>query len=123
MTHSLSAGADYQEWLGSIKQRVQSARLRAALAANSELIRFYWELGAQIAQKQAQSQWGDKLIGQLSADLQQAFPDLKGLSSSNLKYCLRFFQFYTVGRGADAASVSATPFGQQAVDQIPWGHK
>ena len=122
MTHSLSAVADYQEWLGSIKQRVHSARLRVALAANSELIHFYWELGVQIAQKQAQSQWGDKLISQLSADLQQAFPDLKGLSTSNLKYCLRFFQFYAVAGGPNAGTESASPFGQQPVDQIPWGH-
>lgn len=35
-------------------------------------------------------------------------------SASNLKYCLRFYQFY--------ATPAATPFGQQPVDQIPWGH-
>ena len=114
MSNGIASLADYQNWLNTIKQRVQSARLRAALAANRELIQFYWELGAQIAEKQAQSQWGDKLIPQLSADLKKAFPDLKGLSASNLKYCLRFYQFY--------ATVTATPFGQQAVDQIPWGH-
>lgn len=106
--------ADYQDWLGAIKQRVQSARLRVALAANRELIQFYWDLGAQIAEKQLQSQWGDKLIPQLSVDLQKAFPELKGLSASNLKYCLRFYQFY--------ATPTAAPFGQQPVDQIPWGH-
>jgi hypothetical protein len=77
-----------------------SARLRVALAANRELILFYWEPGAQIAEKQAQSQWGDKLIAQLSADLQKAFPDLKGLSTSNLKYCLRFFHFLPQYTGA-----------------------
>ncbi len=114
IANTLTALADYQDWLNTIKQRVQSARLRVALAANRELIEFYWELGAQIAEKQAQSQWGDKLIPQLSSDLKKAFPDLKGLSASNLKYCLRFFQFY--------ATAAATPFGQQPVDQIPWGH-
>lgn len=106
--------SDYQDWLNHIKQRVASTRMRMALAANSELIRFYWELGEQIALKQKHSQWGDKLIAQLSADLQKAFPELKGLSISNLKYCLRFYQFY--------ATAQPTPFGQQAVDQIPWGH-
>ena len=107
-----SAQAEYQAWLNTIKQRIVSVRLRMALAASRELILFYWDLGAMIAQKQAQSQWGDKLIAQLSSDLQKAFPDIKGLSASNLKYCLRFFQFYS----ADA------PIGQQAVDQLPWGH-
>jgi predicted nuclease of restriction endonuclease-like (RecB) superfamily len=114
MSHNLINLADYQDWLNTIKQRVQLARLRVALAANRELIQFYWELGAQISEKQAQSQWGDKLIPQLSADLQKTFPELKGLSASNLKYCLRFHQFYAVD--------GATLIGQQAVDQIPWGH-
>ena len=114
MSNGIASLADYEDWLNTIKQRVQSARLRVALAANRELIQFYWDLGAQIAEKQAQSQWGDKLIPQLSADLKKAFPDLKGLSASSLKYCLRFYQFY--------ATAAATPFGQQAVDQVPWGH-
>jgi predicted nuclease of restriction endonuclease-like (RecB) superfamily len=78
--------------------------------------------GALIAHKQAQSQWGDKLIAQLSADLQKAFPDIKGLSASNLKYCLRFFQFYTGGQGAADPDTAAAAFGQQSVDQLPWGH-
>jgi len=116
--------AEYQAWLKTIKQRVVSARLRVALAANSELILFYWELGAMIAQKQSQSQWGDKLIAQLSADLQKAFPDLTGFSNSNLKYCLRFFQFYASAQGTATAAAGSTPalIGQQAVDQLPWGH-
>ena len=117
-----SALAEYQEWLNAIKQRITSTRLRMALAASRELIQFYWELGALIAHKQAQSQWGDKLIAQLSKDLQKAFPDLKGLSSSNLKYCLRFFQFYSGAQGATLSGDTPAPFGQQPVDQMPWGH-
>jgi hypothetical protein len=52
------------------------------------------------------------MIAQLSSDLQKAFPAIKGLSASSLKYCLRFFQFCR----AD------TPIGQQAVDQLAWGN-
>ncbi len=122
MTHTLATLTEYQDWLNTIKQRVVSARLRVALAANRELILFYWELGAQIAEKQAQSQWGDKLIAQLSADLQKSFPDLKGLSTSNLKYCLRFFHFYRSTPTLAEPKNLPEPFGQQAVDQIPWGH-
>ena len=105
--------ADYQDRLNTIMQRIVSVllRLRMALAASRELILFYWDMGAMIAHKQAQSQWGEKLIAQQSADLQKAFSDVKGLSAFNLKYCLRFFRFYS----ADA------PIGQQAVDQLPCG--
>ena len=110
----LQHSSDYLDWLNSIKQRVVAARMRVALAANSELIRFYWELGSQIDEKQQYSQWGDKIIQQLSADLQKEFPEIKGFSTTNLKYCLRFYQFF--------AELQPSPFGQQPVDQIPWGH-
>lgn len=82
-----------------------------ALAANRELILFCWDLGVMIAQKQAQSQWGDKLEAQLSSDLQKALPDIKGLAAINLKFTLRHFQCYSTDE----------PIGQQPVDQLPWG--
>ena len=110
----LQHSSDYLDWLNNIKQRVVAARMRVALAANSELIRFYWELGSQIDEKQQYSQWGDKIIQQLSADLQKEFPEIKGFSTTNLKYCLRFYQFF--------AELQPSPFGQQPVDQMPWGH-
>jgi len=116
-----TALTEYQAWLGTIKQRIVSVRLRMALSASRELIQFYWDLGALIAHKQAQSQWGDKLIAQLSADLQKAFPEIKGLSASKLKYCLRFFQCYTGGQGASDTDVATAANGQQPVDHLPWG--
>lgn len=120
---SLLTNADYVAWLQQIKRRISRARVGVALAANRELIRFYWDLGGMISVKQSESQWGDKVIPQLSRDLQRDFPDLKGLSASNLKYCLRFFQFYC---GAETEIISSntdiSPFSQQPVDQIPWGH-
>ena len=120
---SLLTNADYVAWLQQIKQRISSARIGVALAANRELIRFYWDLGEIIAAKQLESQWGDKVIPQLSRDLQRDFPDLKGLSASNLKYCLRFFQFYCgVGTEIISSNTDINPFSQQPVDQIPWGH-
>ena len=93
---ALSPGAlaDYQEWLNIIKQRVSSARLRVALAASSELIAFYYELGAQIADREAQAQWGSGFIDAFSKDLRQTFPEIGGLSPKNLRYCRAFFRFY-----------------------------
>jgi predicted nuclease of restriction endonuclease-like (RecB) superfamily len=115
---------DYRQWLTVVKKRIHTVRMKIALSANSELIHFYWDLGEMIATKQAQSQWGDKIILQLSADLQKEFTDIKGLSSSNLKYCRRFFQFYAQSAKTDSGTsiTLSEPFGQQPVDQIPWGH-
>ncbi|AQU82244.1 MULTISPECIES: DUF1016 N-terminal domain-containing protein [unclassified Halomonas] len=94
MTHSLSTRADYQAWLSSIKQRVQSARMRAALAANGELIALYYELGAQIVERETQAQWGSGFINAFSNDLRHAFPEVGGFSPKNLRYCRAFFRFY-----------------------------
>ncbi|EDM29257.1 hypothetical protein LNTAR_22744 [Lentisphaera araneosa HTCC2155] len=110
---------NYQNWLKVIVGKIKEAQIKVASVANSSLILFYWELGRLVVEKQSESSWGDKVIDQLSQDLQKTFPDLKGLSRSNIKYCKRFYLFYT-----------AKGIGQQAVDQllkehlvqVPWGH-
>ena len=126
--------SEYQTWLTEIKNRIVASRIKAALAASRELVTFYFELGWRISEKQREASWGDKVIPQLSADLKKAFPDLQGVSSSNLKYCKRFYEFYALPNGQqsvdliDASSVvkfeqvALAVIGQQLVDQIPWGH-
>jgi predicted nuclease of restriction endonuclease-like (RecB) superfamily len=47
-----------------------------------------------ITEKQKQTAWGDKLIEQLSRDLQSEFPDIKGFSRTNLLYCKQFFNYF-----------------------------
>ena len=102
---------DYKIWIKELKNQVRSAQIKAAIAVNSELINFYWELGKMISEKQEFYNWGDKLIDQISLDLKEEFPDMQGLSTSNLKYAKRFYLFY-----------STNSISQQLVDQIPWGH-
>ncbi len=53
---SLQISKDYKQFLQEIKQRIKSARLRAALAVNQEVIKFYWEMGRLIIEKQKNSQ-------------------------------------------------------------------
>jgi hypothetical protein len=48
----------YDEFLAAIKERVRVARLRAVAAANQELLRGYWEIGAEILRRQQQEGWG-----------------------------------------------------------------
>jgi len=52
--------ADYAPLLADIKARVQSARLRAGLAANRELLALYWDIGRLILDRQRQEGWGAK---------------------------------------------------------------
>jgi len=101
----------YRVFLEKVKDRIRRARVGAALAANRELILLYWEVGREILARQGQEGWGAKIIDQLAADLQRAFPELKGFSARNLKYMRSFAEAWQ-----DEAFV------QQAVAQIPWGH-
>ncbi len=103
--------ADYGPWLADLKQRIRSARNRAVLAANDEQIRLYHDLGREILNRQATQGWGAKVIDRLSHDLRASFPDMKGLSSRNLKYMKHFAQ--------ECPNIQ---IGQQAAAQLPWFH-
>ena len=121
---------EYQDWLRSVKQRVQSARLRAALAANSELIALYYELGARIVERESVAQWGSGFIDTFSKDLRQSFPDIGGFSPKNLRYCRAFFRFYcdpeiwqqAVAKLSDTSWPGVDAEHAGLVAQIPWGH-
>lgn len=41
----------YEEFLGQLKERISTARLRAALAANRELIELYWHIGRSVVEQ------------------------------------------------------------------------
>lgn len=102
---------DYSQWLITLKQRIQTSQQKAVLAVNHELILLYWQIGKEILQRQQQQGWGAKIIEQLSHDLSQSFPEMKGFSARNLKYMRKF-----------AESYPQFEIVQQAVAQIPWGH-
>jgi len=101
----------YAGLLADIKGRIQAAQTRAALAVNGELIHLYWEIGQVILQRQQVEGWGARVIDRLASDLKEAFPTMKGFSSSNLKY-MRFF----------AERCPEARIGQQPADQLPWFH-
>lgn len=103
--------SDYVSWLSGVKSRIAGARSRAALAVNAELIQLYHSIGQDILCKQVEQSWGSKVIDRLARDLKEAFPDMKGFSSSNLKY-MRYF----------AEHCPTLQFGQQPADQLPWFH-
>ena len=102
---------DYIKWLSALKSRISGARQRALLSVNQEQIRLYHEIGQEILDRQRRQGWGARVIDRLSSDLRAEFPDMKGLSSSNLKY-MRFF----------ASECPDRQIGQQSADQLPWFH-
>jgi len=123
MKYNLIQDKSYKVWLADIKTKIHSAQLKAAITVNTQLLEFYWGLGAEIVSKQAQAKWGDGLLLQLSKDLMAEFPDMKGFSHSNLKYIKQWYSFYN-----GQTLISQQPVGQivqrpvAQITQIPWGH-
>jgi predicted nuclease of restriction endonuclease-like (RecB) superfamily len=107
--------SEYKAWVVELKSRLRSMQLKAAISVNSALLEFYWELGAEIVERQKSSTWGDGFLKQLSQDLMADFPEMKGFSKRNLEQIRRWYIFY----GSDS-SIAQQPVAQLA--QVPWGH-
>ena len=94
MSSDLIIDKEYKAWLSDIKLKVRNAQIKAALKVQTDLLNFYWDLGADIVAKQTHARWGDGLIEQLSKDLMAEFPEMKGFSRSNLMYVKKWYLFY-----------------------------
>jgi predicted nuclease of restriction endonuclease-like (RecB) superfamily len=103
--------ASYTVVLGEIKQRIQAERLRVVMAANSAMVILYWDIGRLILDRQEHEGWGAKVIDRLSTDLQEAYPDMAGLSPRNLLFMRSF-----------AAAYPDHQLVKQLVSLLPWGH-
>lgn len=78
-------------------------------------MKFYFELGKDISEKQFTNSYGSAFYKTLSTDLNAEFPDAKGFSPTNLKYAFYFYDLYK----------EEVQNRQQLVDdlyRIPWGH-
>jgi predicted nuclease of restriction endonuclease-like (RecB) superfamily len=116
--------SEYASWIAELKHKVRSTQIKAAIAVNKELILFYWDLGAMLSEKIKASNWGEKVLEVVSKDLKDEFPEMKGFSERNLKYCRFFFEFYTLSIGQQSVAQMTDEYiiRQQLVAQIPWGH-
>lgn len=92
---SLQLVPEYIRWVKEIKKKISLAQVRAALAANRELILVYWELGESISNKLKENAWGNKVVEQLSKDLESEFPGIQGFSRTNLYYIKKFYEFFS----------------------------
>ncbi len=137
---------EYKKWLSELKEKINSAQIKAALQLNEQLLQLYWELGEQIIKKLNDEKWGNSVVDNLSSDLQLSFPEIKGFSRRNLFYMKRWVEFYSSKNTKVQQAVAQIkntivqqavaqlkmPIVQQAVAQIempeslmfsiPWGH-
>lgn len=138
-----------KDLLIEIKSRVRQAQQRAALSANAEMIRLYWDIGRLIAARQQEEGWGAGVIPRLAAALKNELPEEKGFSPTNLKRMTQFCSEYPrlfpkgaqavpllsagppaqveTGIGAQLVPQFDSPSGPDgpalaAITQLSWGH-
>ena len=110
---------DYVIWVKELVKRYRSSQIKAAIKVNKELLRYYWYLGKDITEKQADNKYGSKFYATLSHDLRYEMPDVQGLSETSIRYAKRFYGLYS-------QHIAILP---QVVERlysdlfsIPWGH-
>lgn len=111
MTGIVNPDKEYAAWLTELKQRVREAQTRAILAANTEMVMFYWTIGRDILERQTKFGWGAKIIDQVAADLKEEFPEVSGFSARSIKYMRAFAEAWPDERIV-----------QRVIAQLPWGH-
>jgi len=118
--------SEYKNWLIALKSRIRQSQIKAAVKVNTELLLLYWDLGHDIVTRQMETTWGSGFFERLSNDLRNEFPNMQGFSSTNLKYCKRFYQFYTQNDSirhqvGDELQV-VDELTNHLIFQIPWRH-
>jgi predicted nuclease of restriction endonuclease-like (RecB) superfamily len=106
----------YAAVLADIRARVETARVRALRAANSELMLVYWHIGRHIGEQEdaapvKRGRNAPKIVGRLSVDLRAAYPQMTGFSTRNLRY------MRDLARAWDEEQML-----QRGVARLPWGH-
>ena len=134
MSHIIKTD-EYRQWIVSIKKRIQASQIKAAIAVNRELLELYWFMGQQIIEREESAKWGDGFLKQMSQDLLNEFPEIKGFSHRNLKYMRQWVRFWSgspaIGQQLAAqlpdskgqqVAAQLTSDGKLLAFQIPWGH-
>lgn len=105
-SHDVHLDSDYIQWIHDIKERFKGAQIKAAVKVNSEQLLFNWQLGRDLVLRKSEEKWGQGIVEQLSLDLQQEFPDVRGFSARNLWNMKKWYSFYTLA-GASADLIRA----------------
>ena len=91
---TLAGNSEFKSWVSKLKKDIRHAQVKAAIKVNTELLRLYWRMGADICEKQKLASWGDGWLKELSRELMAEFPDMKGFSYRNLRYIRQWYEFY-----------------------------
>lgn len=85
---------NYAALLKQVKARVTLAQKKAIYTANEEMLSMYWDIGKLLYESQQQIGWGNNAFEQLSNDLKNDYPKVKGFSSRNCRCMVQFYKEY-----------------------------
>ena len=94
MSKLIHIDSEYKQWIQSLSKRYRQSQIKASVHVNHEMLAYYWQLGRDIVQLDAEQRWGSGFMRSLSQDLKQELPDSTGLTLSNLYYCKKFYLLY-----------------------------
>lgn len=86
--------ADYRTWIRDIASRYRQSQIRVAVRVNSEMLRYYWQIGADIHNRQFENRYGSRFYANASRDLRAELGVNEGFSETTLKYAKYFYELY-----------------------------
>ena len=118
---------DYLQWIKELSSRYRRSQIKAAVKVNQEMLQFYWELGKDIVERDAENQYGSQFYSSLSRDLRAEIQNASGLSERNLRYTKKFYLFYEgiMETLQQVVADSKENILQQVAAKLfslPWGH-
>lgn len=119
--------SDYIQWIKELSSRYRRSQIKAAVKVNQEMLQFYWELGRDIVERDAENHYGSKFYTSLSRDLRAEIQNASGLSERNLRYTKKFYLFYEdiMETLQQVVADSKENILQQVAAKLfslPWGH-
>lgn len=73
---------------------IETARENVFRAVNRELINMYWDIGAYVSSRIAESGWGKSVVKDFSDFIQRHYVGIKGFSPQNIWRMKQFFETY-----------------------------
>ncbi len=89
-----AAKAPVEAAFDEVFRLIEAARSRAFAAANTELVKLYWQIGEYISQRVASDGWGQGTVEALARYIQARSPGVTGYSARNLWRMSQFYETY-----------------------------
>ena len=85
MSRLLHIDAEYKQWIQDLSLLYRPRQIKASIRVNSEMLRLYWSVGKDIADRQFDNKYGSHFYENLSRDLVAALNIKKVFSAYKFK--------------------------------------